>query len=218
MNLTLQFETCSKIPEQGFRSEYGGGLVEVGEEGTVVWGRGKAVYRLTRMNNWKKCTDDVDVGARLGVGLVAISDSKEGVCKKAMYLLAVGGLKDGGMCSKKVMVWKEGKWTTMSEMLVGCEFSCVVSVNEGSLVVMGGWSDAGRRLSDVQVFDGNTQTWHFGPPLPQQWGAMSAVVHGKVLYVMGGWGMGTAVWCINVSDLVSLTIEYARNVNDLHSG
>ena len=130
------------------------------------------------------------------------------MCEKAMYLLAIGGLKDC-LCCKKVMVWKEGKWATMSEMLVGCELSCVVSVNEGGLVVMGGWSDAGRRLNDVQVFDGNTQTWHFGPPLPQQCGAMSAVVHGEVVIVMGGWGMGTAVWCINVSDLVSLTIEYA---------
>ena len=191
MNLTLEFETCCNVTEQGDRSEYGGGLVEVGEEGTVVWGRGKVVYRLNKMDKWKRYTGNVDVGARL-----AVSGSG---------LLAVGGLKDG-VCSKKVMVWKEGKWTTMSEMLVGCELSCVVSVNEGGLVVMGGWSDAGRRLNDVQVFGGNTQTWHFGPPLPQQCGAMSAVVHGEVLFVMGGWGMDTAVWCINISDLVSLTI------------
>ena len=62
----------------------------------------------------------------------------------------------------------------MSDMLVGCYRSCVVSA--GGLVVMGGRGD-GDLLANVQVFDGKTQTWHFGPSLPEGCRYMSAV-HG----------------------------------------
>ena len=88
-------------------------------------------------------------------------------------------------------------------MLVGCCWSCVVSVSGGGMVVMGGAGDGGRYLNDVQVFDGGTQTWHRGPSLPKPCAAMSAVVHGDVVFVMGGDGMDRAVWCADIRDLVS---------------
>ena len=89
----------------------------------------------------------------------------------------------------------------MSDMLVGCKWSCVVSVGGGGLVVMGGKGDGDEDLADVQVSDGKTQTWHFGPSLPK---LMSAGVHEDLVFVMGGWGyMATAVWCANINDLVS---------------
>ena len=95
----------------------------------------------------------------------------------------------------------------MSDMLVGCHGSCVVSVGESGLVVMGGKGDDGsRRLNDVQVFDGKTKTWHFGPPLPKPCEDISAVVHEGQVVMMGGGGgmaMARAVWCANISDLVS---------------
>ena len=164
-----------------------GGLVEV--EGRVVWGgEGGVVYSLDDKDKWKRWTDGVKVGATLGV-----CDGR---------LVAVGGYKDG-VWSKKVMVWRGGRWSLMSDMLVGCVYSCVVSVGGGGLVVMGGGGDGGEYLADVQVFDGKTQTWHFGPSLPKPCGAMSAVVHGDLVFVMGGWGMATAVWCANINDLVS---------------
>ena len=106
------------------------------------------------------------------------------------------------VCSKKVMVWKGGRRSFMSDMLVGCVGSCVVSVGGGGLVVMGGWGDGGR-LAAVQVFDGKTQTWHFGPSLPKPCNSMSAVVHGDLVFVMGGARMARAVWCANINDLVS---------------
>ena len=86
--------------------------------------------------------------------------------------------------------------------------SCVVSVSGGGMVVMGGLGDGGggdggRWLNDVQVFDGGTQTWHRGPSLPKRCGLMSAVVHGDLVFVMGGWGMDRAVWCADIRDLVS---------------
>ena len=94
----------------------------------------------------------------------------------------------------------------MSDILVACWRSCVVSVGGGGLVGMGGrgvgWAD-GRGLATVQVFDGKTQSWHFGPLLPEQCWDMSAVVHEDLVFVMGGVGMATAVWCAKINDLVS---------------
>ena len=40
-----------------------------------------------------------------------------GVCGR--MLVAVGGVKDDGIYSKEVMVWREGRWSLMSDMLVG---------------------------------------------------------------------------------------------------
>ena len=190
----FRFETCQNVPEQGGRGWYGGGLVEV--EGRVVWGGGGGVYRVEEKGEWKSWTDGVEEWGTLGV------------C--GGMLVAVGGLK-GGVYSKKVMVWRGGRWSLMSDMLVGCRRSCVVSVGGDGMVVMGGIGDGGllavgdgtRRLAAVQVLDGKTQTWHFGPSLPKPCWAMSAVVHGDLVFVMGGGGMDTAVWCANINDLVS---------------
>ena len=185
----FHFETCENVPERGGRGAVwgGGGLVEV--EGRVVWGGGVGgVYSLDDKDKWERWTDGVEYGATLGV-----CDGR---------LVAVGGVKVFGVRSKEVMVWRGGRWSLMPDMLVGCRWSCVVSVGGGGLVVMGGIGD-GKALADVQVFDGKTQTWHFGPSLPERCYSMSAVVHGDLVFVMGGGGMATAVWCANINDLVS---------------
>ena len=179
----FHFETCEKVPRGTLA---GGGLVEV--EGRVVWGRGGGrVYRLDDKDKWKRWTDGVEVGATLGM------------C--GGRLVAIGGVKDG-VCSKKVMVWRGGRWSLMSNMFVGCRWSCVVSVGGGGLVVMGGLGDGGN-LAAVQVLDGKTQTWHFGPSLPKPCWTMSAVVHEDLVFVVGGDGMATTVWCADINDLVS---------------
>ena len=118
-------------------------------------------------------------------------------------LVWVGGRKDVCVCSKKVKELRGGRWSAMPDMLVGCRWSCVVSVSGGGMVVMGGVGDGERCLNDVQVFDGGTQTWHRGPSLPKPCYAMSAVVHGDMVFVMGGVGMDRAVWCADIRDLVS---------------
>ena len=160
-------------------------------EGKVnVWGGGKeGLYLFDKKDQWKLLT-----GVEWGATLVAW-DGK---------LAAVGGKKDE-VCSKKVMVWSGGRWSSpMSDMLLGCGMSCAVSVGGGGLVVMGGWGDEKKKLlNDVQVFNGKTQTWHFGPPLPKRCSTMSAVVHGDLVFVMGGYGLNRAVWCANINDLVS---------------
>ena len=194
--LFYQFEACSDVPRQDDpknKKLYGGGIVEL--EGRVVWGCGKHVYKWNKEEKWETLSDDIDIGARLAM------------CGGS--LVAVGGLllqknEDGpGVCSKKVMVWKDEKWGIMTEMLVGCELPCVVSVGGSGMMVMGGWGDGGRRINYVQVFDGDTKTWHFGRQLPEPCGAISVVVNGDLVYLLGGWGMGTAVWCANINDLVS---------------
>ena len=183
----FRFETCPNVPDEGGRGWGVPGLLEV--EGRVVWGgEGSGVYRLEEKDEWKRWTGGVEDGATVGV------------CEGR--LVAVGGYKNG-VLSKKVMVWGGGKWSLMSDMLVGCRRSCVVSVGGGGLVVMGGRGDGSNLFATVQVFDGKTQTWHYGPSLPKPCRDMSTVVHEDLVFLMGGWGMATAVWCANINDLVS---------------
>ncbi|KAL5508911.1 hypothetical protein EMCRGX_G004174 [Ephydatia muelleri] len=186
----FSFQTFEKVPQlHSQRSLHHGfgGLVEV--EGTIVWSGGKDAYRLDKKNSkWITFADSSKTEMTLAV------------CRGR--LIALGGY-DNGMHSKKVMVFREGRWSLMSEMLLGCTGPCVVSIGGGGMVVMGGIGDGDKPLRDVQVFVGRTQTWHKGPSLPQPCRGMSAVVHGDIVYVMGGWGMDRAVWCANIRYLLS---------------
>ena len=180
----LSFETCEKAPVPG--GEWGGGgLVEV--EGRVVWGGFGGVY-MYEEDRWSRVAD----GGELW-GTLAVCGGR---------LVWVGGVKGDGVCSKEVKQLRGGSWSVMTDMLVGCCYSCVVSVSGGGMVVMGGEGDGGL-LNDVQVFDGGTQTWHRGPSLPKPCCLMSAVVHGDLVFVMGGQYMDRAVWCADIRDLVS---------------
>ena len=158
-------------------------------EGRVVWGgyRG-GVYMLDEVRSkWSRVADDGELE-----GTLAVCGGR---------LVWIGGVKDG-VWSKKVKELRGGRWSDMSDMLEGCRWSCVLSVSGGGMVVMGGYGDLGW-LNDVQVFDGGTQTWHRGPSLPMPCYLMSAVVHGDLVFVMGGTGMDRAVWCADIRDLVS---------------
>ena len=185
------YQTCAALPERGGRG-WGGGVEEV--EGRVVWGvglGGGGVYRLDEVSSeWVWLADVGGEWATLAV--------------RGGELVSVGGWK-GGVYSKEVRVLRGGRWTSMTEMLVGCYRSCVVSVSGGVLLVMGGQRHGDgllyRSLNDVQIFDG--RTWHMGPPLPRPCRDMSAVVHGDLVFAMGGWGMERAVWSANITDLVS---------------
>ena len=186
----LSFATCAKVPVLGGRGGLGGGggLVEV-EGRVVLGGYGGGVYMLDEVRSeWSRVAD----GGKLG-GTLAVCGGR---------LVWVGGLK-GGVSSKEVKELRGGRWSHMPDMLIGCRWSCVLSVSGGGMVVMGGVGDGERRLNDVQVFDGGTQTWHRGPSLPEPCHTMSAVVHGDLVFVMGGVGMDRAVWCADIRDLVS---------------
>ena len=182
----LSFKTCAKVPEKGGRW-FGSGLVEV--EDRTMWGGETGVHRFDEANSaWNRVADYDLYGARLAV------------C--GGRIVRVGGWKNC-VYSKKVMELSGGKWSHMSDMLVECRRSCVLSGSGGGIVVMGGRGSEGRLLNDVQVFDGKTLTWHRGPSLPQLCGAMSGVIHGDLVFTMGGFGMAKAVWYTDIHDLVS---------------
>ena len=188
----LSFATCANVPLLGGRRGGGGGLVEV--EGRVVWGGyggDRGVHMLDEVRSkWSRVADGGEWG-----GTLAVCGGR---------LVWVGGYKGGGVRSKEVKELRGGRWSAMPDMLVGCSRSCVLSVSGGGMVVMGGRGDGDwRDLNDVQVFDGGTQTWHRGPSLPKPCNTMSAVVHGDLVFVMGGVGMDRAVWCADIRDLVS---------------
>ena len=188
------YQTCTAVPEQGGRGYGGGGVVEV--EGRVVWGGGLGgVYRFDEVSSeWVTLADDGKVGVTLAVcggEIVSVGGYKYGC-------VGIKEVELGGVCVK---VWRRGRWTSMTKMLVGCCRSCVVSVSGGVLLVMGGTGDGPRLMNDVQIFDG--RTWHMGPPLPRPCWDMSAVVHGDLVFAMGGYGMERAVWSANITDLVS---------------
>ena len=199
----LSCKTCDKVPLRGGRGAWdcGGGLVEVeggvvwgGYEGSYVWGGAYGegyggVYLFNEVEfEWSRVAGGVEEGGTLaGCG---------------GRLVWVGGLKNG-VWSKEVMELRGGRWSLMSNMLEGCRRSCVLSITGGGMVVMGGDGDGLRRLNDVQVFDDETQTWHRGPSLPLPCDSMSAIVHGDLVFMMGGYGMARAVWCADICDLVS---------------
>ena len=160
----LSFATCAHVPVQGGRGALGGGgLVEV--EGRVVWGGDGGVYMLDEVRSkWSRVAEGGVVW-----GTLAVCGGR---------LVWVGGVKGGDVRSKEVKELRGGRWSHMPDMLVGCEWSCVLSVSGGGMVVMGGRGDGVRSLNDVQVFDGGAQTWHRGPSLPKPCSLMSAVVHG----------------------------------------
>ena len=168
----FSFQTFEKVPQlYGQRTLHHGvgGLVEV--EGTIVWSGGKDAYHLDKKNSkWITFADS------------SVKETTLAVCEDR--LIALGGY-DNGIHSKKVMELREGRWSLMPEMLVGCTGPCVVSIGGGGVVVMGGIGDGDKPLKDVQVFDGRTQTWNRGPSLPQPCVAMSAVVNGDMVFVMG---------------------------------
>ena len=185
----FSFQTCAKVPEYNGRGSLrgGGGPLEVG--GRVMWIGGSNIYILDEVKSkWEKAANSSEFRSTLAV------------CEGR--LIALGGYGNG-MYSKKIMELRGERWSLMSEMLLGCTGPCVVTVGGGGMVVMGGIGDGHKQLRDVQVFDGRTQTWHRGPSLPQPCRGMSVVVHGDLVFMMGGWGMDRAVWCADIRDLVS---------------
>ena len=118
----LSFATCANVPERGGRGWGDGGLVEV--EGRVVWGGGGygGVYMLDEVRSkWSRVADGGEVA-----GTLAVCGGR---------LVWVGGMKGDGM-SKEVKELRGGRWSVMPDMLVGCEWSCVLSISGGGMVVM----------------------------------------------------------------------------------
>ena len=124
----LSFATCANVPVRGGRGwsdgvlSGGGGLVEV--EGRVVWGGDGGVYMLDEVRSkWSRVADGGEEW-----GTLAVCGGR---------LVWVGGKKDG-VRSKEVKELRGGRWSAMPDMLVGCIWSCVLSVSGGGMVVREG--------------------------------------------------------------------------------
>lgn len=196
----FHFKQCAPVPEQGGRGYCGPGWRPVGFGG-LVKADSKILWRGERGGMYDFDVDNSKFEKIAGdgggcCGTLAVTGKN---------LMCVGGLYNNGKCSNEVMLWSKVEWATvigMKNMPVACWKSCVVDVDSKYMLVIGGVGNLGR-LNSVQIYNHETQTWHMGPPLPLPCWATSAVVHGGLVYVMGGLGMDRAVWSANITDLVS---------------
>ena len=118
------------------------------------------------------------------------------------HLCAIGGWKHEQPI-KEVLIFEGKKWTTsktIPSMIEGCCRSCAVEVKQ-CLVVLGG-RGSGRLLDAVQVLSKPKNVWSRGKPLPVACENPSADVYEDILFVAGGWCMGTMIWSIHFSELV----------------
>lgn len=119
------------------------------------------------------------------------------------HLCAIGGWKHGQPI-KEVLIFEGKKWTTsktIPSMIEGCCRSCAVEVKQ-CLVVLGGRGSGPRLLDAVQVLSKPKNVWSRGQPLPVACENPSADVYEDILFVAGGWCMGTMIWSIHFSELV----------------
>ena len=84
-----------------------------------MWGGLDGAFVLNEASSeWERAADGIRLGATLAV------------C--GGELMSVGGMEDGSI-SKEVVVWRGGRWTSMSNMLVECIYPCVVSTRAQEL-------------------------------------------------------------------------------------
>ena len=104
-----------------------------------------------------------------------------------------------------VIVRDQEHWvgTNIPAMPVPCMWPAVVA-DPGSrrLLVIGGMDVEGRPVSHVQIYDGSTKAWHCAQELPKACSNASCTIWEQSIYLIGGDGLGTDVYCANLSELV----------------
>ena len=180
------------MPEQGGRgSNCGVGLAEW--EGEVVWRGSEGEMEKLNEGKWSRMATKA---TGVGKATLVIHMGK---------LLVIGGVEEG-VASKKVWQWrkKRKKWEYpcgIPDLPVGCSRPCVVSMEEGRLVVMGGSGDRGVALNVVQVYCGRKKAWSLGASLPAPCACGPAVLEDWVV-LLGGNNMSALVWRAKASDLL----------------
>ena len=185
------YKKCAQVPKGSLwplSPHSGGSIVEI--KGSVMLGGIDGnVFRLDEQKDKWDFVTEVKNGAVLGV--------------YGGKLVAVWGMEN-----YKFMVVREGEtWTEVSEIHVPfwCAPSCVVSVGEHDLLVMGGIGD--EKYNGILVFNGKTGTWltKLKPPWPQREAHLhvhvSAVVHEDLVFATQS--DEVSVWYAKTSDLVS---------------
>ena len=184
--------------------EMDGYVQSVVVEGTVYVGEGDAGYGIG--NNYIVMTYDISTGkwATLppyrawGFAMTAINNQ----------LVLVGGEERGGR-SKVVGVWDADnkQWTQPYPEMHTVRSSCSADVHNEWLVVAGGWSASGAKLSSVEVMNTNSKQWYAGPPTPIPWSSMKTATVGDECYFMGGYndtGFPTnTVYSVSLSALMT---------------
>ena len=132
-------------------------------------------------------------------------------------LVLVGGEKHDGGWSKVVGVWDADNkhWTHPYPKMHRARSQCSAVVHNEWLVVAGGWSASGAKLSSVEVMNTNSKQWYAGPPTPILWDSMKTATVGDECYFMGGYnatGSSTnTVYSVSLSALTTGLNSSTRN-------
>ena len=116
----------------------------------------------------------------------------------------------GGGATGSVVVWERDRWVgaDVPAMPVPCMWPAAVADDGGGsrlLLVIGGLDVDGQPMNRVQVYDGSRGEWHCSQQLPKACSNASCAVWENSVYLAGGDGLGTDVYCANLRDLVSCT-------------
>ena len=103
-------------------------------------------------------------------------------------LVLVGGLDKQNRMRKLLGVWRTDskEWThPYPDMPTACSGSSTVTYNIW-LIVAGGWSGDGTRLSTVEVMNSYTKQWYTGTSTPTAFTCMNTAIVGDLWYLVGG--------------------------------
>ena len=127
-----------------------------------------------------------------------------------LVLVAVGGW-DTNRYGKVLGVWgaDSREWTHPYPEMPTARSGCSAVVYKEWLIVAGGVSGGGRKVSSVEVMNIDTKQWHTGQPTPTPWDSMKTAIVGDMCYFMGGCTStsgypGTdSVYCVSLPALIS---------------
>lgn len=133
-------------------------------------------------------------------GKLALVGGKEGQSVLAGSRTIYRAIKDTLVGT--VVVYDQERWAAMEApvMPFPCMWPAVV-VDQRRLLVIGGMDAEGRPLGRVQVYDGSTREWLCVQQLPRACSNASCTIWDNAVYLAGGDGLDTDVYCANLNEL-----------------
>ena len=104
-------------------------------------------------------------------------------------LVLVGGEDMQERKSKLLGVWRtySKKWIHPYPNMPTARSGASAVTYDKWLIVAGGWSDDGPRLSTVEVLNVNTKQWYTGTPTPTAFTEVKTAIVGDLWYLIGGY-------------------------------
>ena len=172
-------------------------------EGTVYVGGGNA--GLGSYNNYIVMTYDISTGKWATLPPYGASDFAMTAISNQLVL--VGGYEHGNS-SNVLGVWDADKnqWTHPYPEMHTERTVCSAVVYKEWLLVAGGSTAPGARVSSVEVMNTNSKQWYAGPPTPKPLSSMRTAVVCDMCYFMGGLISGCftdKVYTVSLSALAS---------------